>query len=120
LISKYYRLENIAKDLKLTIKSGRKTKCDLDNKVIKINPKNKLINKIYLLAHELGHAMSLSQCIDDWGLARVCHTKITREKLESELLAWYRADKLIKGIDLYNEDYLKLKHKCLKSYYLKY
>jgi hypothetical protein len=75
------------------------------------------LKRLWVIAHELGHALTLDQCIHNFGLRAATGAHHTWPSTESEVQAWHEADKIIKKLKLYTVDYLKFKHECLRSYY---
>jgi len=96
---------------------GTTNECIPDDKVIVINSKQNILYKIYALAHEAGHLLTLEKCSEEFGDRVVTGKKHFWPSLEAELRAWHTADKIMRRIRLYSPDYLKYKHACLRTYY---
>lgn len=113
----YERLVTAVYQKGYVVISGNTNECIPDDKVIIINPKQNILYKLYALAHETGHLLTLNKCSEEFGERVVTGNKHYWPSLEAELRAWNAADKIMKRLMLYSPDYLKYKHACLRTYY---
>ncbi len=117
LRDKAAKLRCVARNLGYSIKPGNGSMCDVPTETIKIDPKQTLRNSIYTLAHEIGHAKTLSSCGRKFGKALADKSEKSYAVLEAEFKAWERANALVQQMGLYDKKYLKFKHHLLRLYY---
>ena len=111
------KLKRLAHDLGYSIRPANVDMCDVPTKTIKINPRHSPRNRVYLLAHELGHAKTLRKCARKFGHALADKSEKSYAVREAEFLAWNYADGLMQQFGLYNKKYLQFKHSMLRLYY---
>jgi len=111
------KLKRLVHDLGYVIRSANVDMCDVPTKTIKINPRHTPRHRVYLLAHELGHAKTLRKCAMKFGHALADKSEKSYAVREAELLAWNYADGLMQQFGLYDKQYLKFKHSLLRLYY---
>jgi hypothetical protein len=117
LSQKLAKLEKIANGLGYRIVPGKENAFVPEDKTITINTRQKLVKRAWNIAHEIGHAMTLSRCIEELGRRALTGADHEWPALESEFRAWRETDKLMRKLKLYSDDYLKYKHSCIRSYY---
>jgi hypothetical protein len=117
LSNAFDKLKEKAAKLGYTVQIKGFNQCAVHNKLITIDPRQRLENKLYALAHEIGHARTLRGLRRKFG----CLTKHGNDKtwstLESEFIAWHHADIMMKELDLYQREYIRFKHAALGCYY---
>jgi len=114
---KYAWLLGLAGHLGFKVVDGKEDLILIEDKIITINPRQPTFKKIIGLAHELGHAVTLPACVEQFG-KRVIYGNVKYwPSLEAELLAWSAADAFMGMLGLYNNKYVKLKHTFLRGYY---
>jgi len=117
LSQKLLRLDQLANKLGFKIIPGRESTCVIDDKIITVNTRQKPIKRVWSTAHEIGHALTLTRCISEVGKRAVTGASYEWPCLESEFRAWHAADKIVRKLGLYDAEYLKYKHSCIRSYY---
>jgi Zn-dependent peptidase ImmA (M78 family) len=119
LYKKFLRLEQYANKLGYKVLPGKYAVCYDKSKVkcIHINYRCSIKNRIFCLAHEIGHALTIASYEQEMGSCLKRSSESQWPVLERELHAWAKADKLLRKLKLYTADYLKYKHACLRTYY---
>ena len=117
LSQKLLRLEKIANKLGYQIVPGKDNTLIPAEKTITINMRQKLIKRVWNTAHEIGHALTLTRCMNEVGMRALTGAPYEWPCLESELRAWHEADKLMRRLSVYSNEYLRYKHSCIRSYY---
>ena len=92
-------------------------RCTVYNATITVDPRQTQPNKVYALAHEVGHAKTLLSCHRQFGGLTKTGNDKSWSTLEAEFQAWEYADRLMKRFDMYDSHYLKFKHSSLAKYY---
>lgn len=101
--------------------------CDFNAGIITINRNNKLANKLWALAHELGHIL-YRQDKRLYTRKRIPdYTKLDKMSefgvdniIDEEIGAWCKADDIIVQLSpswRYGSEYQKTKYKCLQNYF---
>jgi hypothetical protein len=117
LSQKLAKLEYIANQLGYRITPGKENAFIPDDKTITVNTRQKPLKRAWNTAHEIGHAITLKRCIQEFGKRALTGSDREWPSLESEFRAWRETDKIIRKLGLYNSAYLKYKHHCIRSYY---
>jgi len=117
LSRKLARLEKYATAIGYKIIPGKENACIPESKVITVNTRQKVIKRIWMIAHEIGHAVTIKKCIKEIGRRALTGANHEWPALEAELRAWRVTDKIIRTLKVYDEAYLKYKHSCIRSYY---
>ena len=117
LSQKLARLECIANELGYRIVPGKVNSFIPDSKTITINMRQKPLKRAWNTAHEIGHALTLNRCIQEFGKRVLTGAEREWPALEAEFRAWRETDKILRRLKLYSTEYLKYKHKCIRSYY---
>jgi len=117
LSRKLAKLEKIANGLGYKIVPGKENEVIPDDKIIKVNTRQKPIKRAWNAAHEIGHAITIDRCVTEIGKKALTGAEHEWPALEAEFRAWRETDKIIRKLGLYNSDYLKYKHHCIRSYY---
>lgn len=97
------------------------TDYDGNDKTIRLNSQLSMENKIFCLAHEIGHhicdekykRMLLKQV--NRGLLSATDNSMYQK--EDEINAWNYANKLAEKYGFYTKEYLRFKHKRIRTYY---
>ena len=114
----YYLLKKSVMRRGYTVIFGQTTECICEDNVVVLNRKLKLLKRVYSLAHEAGHIITLDRCVDLFGDRVFTGGSHHWPSLEAEVQAWNVADKVMRRVKLYSAEYVKYKHACLRSYYL--
>jgi hypothetical protein len=117
LSQKLDRLEELANKIGYEVVPNSTNEFLPDAQIIKYNSRQKLINKIFALGHEIGHALTYPSCLQDLGEKAFSGPVNTWRSREAELRAWEEADKLMRIIGLYGPEYFQYKHRCIRTYY---
>jgi len=112
------KLEKLANELGCIVIPGRENTYLHKEKIIVVNMRQKPLKRAWSIAHEIGHAMTLGVCIQEFGNRMGTCTDYTWPSVETELRAWCKSDELMRDLKLYSKEYLKYKHSCIRSYYL--
>lgn len=113
------KLERIASSLGFGVIYSNETNCSATDKVISVNANYTLRNKIYALAHEIGHAETLPDCQAAFGRLTPSGCDRSWSTREAEFCAWLAADLFANDLNFYDKYYLQFKHAHLASYYQK-
>ena len=117
LSRKLAKLEKIANGLGLIIVPGKQNAFIPADKTITVNTRQKPLKRAWNTAHEIGHAITLSRCIQEMGQRALTGADREWPSLESEFRAWRETDKIMRKLGLFTDGYLKYKHQCIRSYY---
>lgn len=117
LVEKLKILIKKVEDHGFSVRYGNKDECMINSKLLIIHGRQKTINKIFSLAHEFGHALTIPKCIGELGSESFYKRYGSWPSLEYEIKAWIAADKLVRKLRLYTSEYIAYKHKCLRSHY---
>jgi hypothetical protein len=102
------------------VRFSNKSEYVIDDNIIYVDSRTTPEKKLFLLAHEVGHALTLQLCIDRFGKKVLFGNESRWPALESEFAAWQKADEILAHLGLYTESYVRLKHKLLAGYYSGY
>jgi len=117
LPQKLAKLERLANKLGYIIVPGKENALLPETKTITVNTRQSPIKRAWNTAHEIGHAITLTRCVNEIGKRALSGASYEWPTLEAEFRAWREADKLMRKLKLYNDAYLKYKHSCIRSYY---
>jgi len=89
--------------------------------VITFNKNTKIQMFVWYLAHEIGHIISLGTCKASIAKKFIDSPAWSFWEKEEEFRAWAIAEFILDAIlpVRYNSKYIKLKHKALKTYYVR-
>jgi len=115
------QLIEMGRSLGYVVRPGVRNCCSYGLKEITYNGKQKPLRKIFSLAHEIGHAVTHSECESTWGGKAIYgHSDYVPTRwyiLESELKAWEFAEYLGRKMGFLGPKMMKYKHACLRTYY---
>jgi hypothetical protein len=117
LSQKLAKLERVANQLGYLVAPGKENAFLPELKTITINTRQKRLKRAWNLAHEIGHAKTLSRCVQEFGRRALTGADREWPSLEVEFRAWRETDKILRRLGLYTTEYLKYKHHCIRSYY---
>lgn len=115
----FQELKELAKLLGMDVKTGLESEVIWEESCIKVACNLKPRNKVYDLAHELGHILADRSYSSDLQEKFDSPASGTVWELEDEFRAWGYADSLLEQLNsrFIDEEYLQRKHNKLKSYY---
>lgn len=125
-VAEFKNLKTHAKDLGYPVIMGTEDRCDFTKKHISLNRNRVIRNRVYVLAHELGHIHIRGEYTEEKefllrfpGYACAENTKGNRvSKVEEEVLAWEKARCILTDYDIPIDEiaFNRIKQTCLSTY----